>query len=195
VCKTFIPKKIRRKQTLPEGDALYNALLKKDFTSYTRWEKDMNTLCSLFWRLVDYWFIAFNGEHSTFTSQTSELLLLTMTAREELMECVAPVLNATKGFVTKRPYQRFAEKSQLRSNSQRWRKKIYQLHYLTLISLRVYPSIWLPLPIPARNTKLVRKQITLRKNKIDLDQRVFLVGKRRNENAYQYITDNLSLSR
>jgi hypothetical protein len=100
-------KKIRKETDFAvRGDiCTYNALLKKGFWSYTTDEKDMNTLCSLLLKVVDYWFISFfNGSISTFTImkllKIRNCCYVTASCKEELMNAL-PVLNATKAFVTK----------------------------------------------------------------------------------------------
>ena len=97
VCKTFfIPKKIRKKQTLLlEGDVCtYNAFIEKGILrSYTTDEKGHEHIMQF---AFEGWWITdlssfLMGEHSTFTIEAiedSELLLLTATAREELMDAL-----------------------------------------------------------------------------------------------------------
>jgi hypothetical protein len=69
-----------KKQTLLlEGDVCtYNAFIEKRyFASYTTDEKEMNTSCSLFWRLVDRFVELLMGSIQPIEAiEDSELLLL-----------------------------------------------------------------------------------------------------------------------
>jgi CRP-like cAMP-binding protein len=97
VCKTFfIPKKIRKKQTLLlEGDiCTYNAFIEKGILrSYTIDEKGHEHIVQF---AFEGWWITdlssfLMGEHSTYTIEAiedSELLLLTAAAREDLMNAL-----------------------------------------------------------------------------------------------------------
>ncbi|WP_367757782.1 Crp/Fnr family transcriptional regulator [Flavobacterium sp. WC2421] len=97
LCKTFfIPKKIRKKQTLLlEGDVCtYNAFVEKGILrSYTTDEKGHENVIQF---AFEGWWITdlssfLTGGNSTYTIEAledSELLLLTTTARESLMNAI-----------------------------------------------------------------------------------------------------------
>jgi CRP-like cAMP-binding protein len=97
LCKTFfIPKKIRKKQTLLlEGDVCtYNAFIEKGVLRSFRTDEKGNEHIMRFafegWWITDLSSFLL-GKHSTYTIEAiedSELLLLTASAREELMDAV-----------------------------------------------------------------------------------------------------------
>jgi CRP-like cAMP-binding protein len=97
LCKTFfIPKKIRKKQTLLlEGDVCtYNAFIEKGVLRSYRTDEKGNEHIMRFafegWWITDLSSFLL-GKHSTYTIEAiedSELLLLTASAREELMDAL-----------------------------------------------------------------------------------------------------------
>jgi hypothetical protein len=98
--KLFYSKDTEKTNFMLEGDiCTYNAFEKGILRSYTTDEKGMNTSYSLLLKAggsVIYRVLM--GKHSTYMIEAiedSELLLLTASAREELMNAL-PVLNATK---------------------------------------------------------------------------------------------------
>jgi CRP-like cAMP-binding protein len=97
LCKTFfIPKKIRKKQTLLlEGDVCtYNAFIEKGVLRSYRTDEKGNEHIMRFafegWWITDLSSFLL-GKHSTYTIEAiedSELLLFTASAREELMDAL-----------------------------------------------------------------------------------------------------------
>lgn len=172
LCKTFfIPKKIRKKQTLLlEGDVCaYNAFIEKGILrSYTTDEKGNQHIIQF---AFEGWWITdlssfLMGENSTYTIEAiedSELLLLTAAAREELMDAL-PVFERYQRLLLQNAYIAL----QARVNSALTATAEEKYLKLTL----AYPDIVARVPqhmiasylgLTPETLSRVRKQITLRK--------------------------------
>jgi CRP-like cAMP-binding protein len=172
VCKTFfIPKKIRKKQTLLlEGDiCTYNAFIEKGILrSYTIDEKGHEHIVQF---AFEGWWITdlssfLMGEHSTYTIEAiedSELLLLTAAAREDLMNAL-PAFERYQRLLLENAYIAL----QARVNSAL--TATAEEKYIKLTSS--YPDIVARVPqhmiasylgLTPETLSRVRKQITLRK--------------------------------
>jgi len=172
VCKTFfIPKKIRKKQTLLlEGDVCtYNAFIEKGILrSYTTDEKGNEHIMQF---AFEGWWITdlssfLMGAHSTFTIEAiedSELLLLTAAAREELMDAL-PVFERYQRLLLQNAYIAL----QARVNSALTETAEEKYTKLTI----AYPDVIARVPqhmiasylgLTPETLSRVRKQITLRK--------------------------------
>lgn len=171
-CKTFfIPKKIRKKQTLLlEGDVCtYNAFIEKGILrSYTTDEKGNEHIMQF---AFEGWWITdlssfLMGAHSTFTIEAiedSELLLLTAVAREELMDAL-PVFERYQRLLLQNAYIAL----QARVNSALTETAEEKYTKLTI----AYPDVIARVPqhmiasylgLTPETLSRVRKQITLRK--------------------------------
>lgn len=172
VCKTFfIPKKIRKKQTLLlEGDVCtYNAFIEKGILrSYTTDEKGNEHIMQF---AFEGWWITdlssfLMGAYSTFTIEAiedSELLLLTAAAREELMDAL-PVFERYQRLLLQNAYIAL----QARVNSALTETAEEKYTKLTI----AYPDVIARVPqhmiasylgLTPETLSRVRKQITLRK--------------------------------
>lgn len=172
LCKTFfIPKKIRKKQTLLlEGDVCtYNAFIEKGILrSYTTDAKGNEHIIQF---AFEGWWITdlssfLMGENSTYTIEAiedSELLLLTAAAREELMDAL-PVFERYQRLLLENAYIAL----QARVNSALTATAEEKYTKLTI----AYPNIVARVPqhmiasylgLTPETLSRVRKQITLRK--------------------------------
>ncbi|TDE03229.1 Crp/Fnr family transcriptional regulator [Flavobacterium hiemivividum] len=172
LCKTFfIPKKIRKKQTLLlEGDVCtYNAFIEKGILrSYTTDAKGNEHIIQF---AFEGWWITdlssfLMGENSTYTIEAiedSELLLLTAAAREELMNAL-PVFERYQRLLLENAYIAL----QARVNSALTATAEEKYTKLTI----AYPDIVARVPqhmiasylgLTPETLSRVRKQITLRK--------------------------------
>lgn len=172
LCKTFfIPKKIRKKQTLLlEGDVCtYNAFIEKGILrSYTTDAKGNEHIIQF---AFEGWWITdlssfLIGENSTYTIEAiedSELLLLTAAAREELMNAL-PVFERYQRLLLENAYIAL----QARVNSALTATAEEKYTKLTI----AYPNIVARVPqhmiasylgLTPETLSRVRKQITLRK--------------------------------
>jgi CRP-like cAMP-binding protein len=172
LCKTFfIPKKIRKKQTLLlEGDVCtYNAFVEKGILrSYTTDAKGNEHIIQF---AFEGWWITdlssfLMGENSTYTIEAiedSELLLLTAAAREELMNAL-PVFERYQRLLLENAYIAL----QARVNSALTATAEEKYTKLTI----AYPNIVARVPqhmiasylgLTPETLSRVRKQITLRK--------------------------------
>lgn len=172
LCRTFfIPKKIRKKQTLLlEGDVCtYNAFIEKGILrSYTTDAKGNEHIIQF---AFEGWWITdlssfLMGENSTYTIEAiedSELLLLTAAAREELMNAL-PVFERYQRLLLENAYIAL----QARVNSALTATAEEKYTKLTI----AYPDIVARVPqhmiasylgLTPETLSRVRKQITLRK--------------------------------
>jgi CRP-like cAMP-binding protein len=172
VCKTFfIPKKIRRKQTLLlEGDVCtYNAFIEKGILrSYTTDEKGHEHIMQF---AFEGWWITdlssfLMGEHSTFTIEAiedSELLLLTATAREELMDAL-PVFERYQRLLLQNAYIALQKRvnSALTATAEEKYTKL-TISYPDIVARVPQHMIASYLGLSPETLSRVRKQITLRK--------------------------------
>ena len=172
LCKTFfIPKKIRRKQTLLlEGDVCtYNAFIEKGILrSYTTDEKGHEHIMQF---AFEGWWITdlssfLMGEHSTFTIEAiedSELLLLTATAREELMDAL-PVFERYQRLLLQNAYIALQKRvnSALTATAEEKYTKL-TISYPDIVARVPQHMIASYLGLSPETLSRVRKQITLRK--------------------------------
>lgn len=172
LCKTFfIPKKIRRKQTLLlEGDVCtYNAFIEKGILrSYTTDEKGHEHIMQF---AFEGWWITdlssfLMGEHSTFTIEAiedSELLLLTATAREELMDAL-PVFERYQRLLLQNAYIALQTRvnSALTATAEEKYTKL-TISYPDIVARVPQHMIASYLGLSPETLSRVRKQITLRK--------------------------------
>ncbi|WP_339920870.1 Crp/Fnr family transcriptional regulator [uncultured Flavobacterium sp.] len=172
VCKTFfIPKKIRKKQTLLlEGDVCtYNAFIEKGILrSYTTDEKGHEHIMQF---AFEGWWITdlssfLMGEHSTFTIEAiedSELLLLTATAREELMDAL-PVFERYQRLLLQNAYIALQKRvnSALTATAEEKYTKL-TISYPDIVARVPQHMIASYLGLSPETLSRVRKQITLRK--------------------------------
>lgn len=172
VCKTFfIPKKIRKKQTLLlEGDVCtYNAFIEKGILrSYTTDEKGQEHIMQF---AFEGWWITdlssfLMGEHSTFTIEAiedSELLLLTATAREELMNAL-PVFERYQRLLLQNAYIALQTRvnSALTATAEEKYTKL-TISYPNIIARVPQHMIASYLGLTPETLSRVRKQINLRK--------------------------------
>ncbi|SEA96774.1 cAMP-binding domain of CRP or a regulatory subunit of cAMP-dependent protein kinases [Flavobacterium gillisiae] len=172
VCKTFfIPKKIRKKQTLLlEGDVCtYNAFIEKGILrSYTTDEKGQEHIMQF---AFEGWWITdlssfLMGVHSTFTIEAiedSELLLLTATAREELMDAL-PVFERYQRLLLQNAYIALQTRvnSALTATAEEKYTKL-TISYPDIIARVPQHMIASYLGLTPETLSRVRKQINLRK--------------------------------
>ncbi|MDG1870544.1 MAG: Crp/Fnr family transcriptional regulator [Flavobacterium sp.] len=172
LCKTFfIPKKLRKKQTLLlEGDVCtYNAFIEKGILrSYATDEKGNEHVIQF---AFEGWWISdlasfLQGSNSTHTIEAiedSELLLLTYTAREDLMSKL-PVFETYQRILLQNAFIAFQSRVNAALNSSAEEK------YLKLTS--AYPDIIARVPqhmiasflgLTPETLSRVRKQISLRR--------------------------------
>ncbi|MFT4984111.1 MAG: CRP-like cAMP-binding protein [Flavobacterium sp.] len=172
MCKTFfIPKKIRKKQTLLlEGDVCtYNAFIEKGILrSYTTDEKGNEHIIQF---AFEGWWISdlssfLMGKHSTYTIEAiedSELLLLTASAREELMNAL-PVFERYQRLLLENAFIALQSRvnSALTATAEEKYIKLTN-EYPDIIARVPQHMIASYLGLTPETLSRVRKQITLRK--------------------------------
>lgn len=172
LCKTFfIPKKIRKKQTLLlEGDVCtYNAFIEKGILrSYTTDAKGNEHIIQF---AFEGWWITdlssfLMGENSTYTIEAiedSELLLLTAAAREELMNAL-PVFERYQRLLLENAYIALQARvnSALTATAEEKYTKL-TISYPNIVARVPQHMIASYLGLTPETLSRVRKQITLRK--------------------------------